>query len=72
MIGFTIREKENAIGICCDEDGIAALIEALEQLRSNRGHLHLRSPARGGHTLAEKTPWGEDAIAEVIITWAGD
>jgi hypothetical protein len=35
-------------------------------------HIHLRTPADGGRDLDEKTPWGTEAIYEVVLNWAGD
>jgi hypothetical protein len=50
---------------------LATLIKALEEVRSS-GHLHLLTPANGGHELNETNPFGEPAIGEVIITTGGD
>ena len=72
MISFSIvpRANRQAIQICCDEPGLATLIDALGRLRE-RGHIHLRTPANGGHELSETTPSGQPAIDEVIVTFGG-
>lgn len=71
MLSFQIVNSQE-LHICCDDHGMATLIGALEKIRPDGGHVHLRSPSCGGHDLDEETPWREKAVCEVIITWAGD
>jgi hypothetical protein len=71
MISFQILKSGRGIQIYCDDQGMATLISALEETRSTH-HIHLRTPSNGGRELAEKNPWGEEAVGEVIITWTGD
>jgi hypothetical protein len=71
MLSFELSNEGRAIQISCDSKGLAALIAALEEVRSS-GHLHLRAPSNGGRELSKKNPWGKDAIGEVIITTGGD
>ena len=71
MLCFQIINQGRGIQIDCDEQGKATLINALNRVEA-AGHLHLLTPGNGGHELSEKTPWGEDTIGEVIITWVGD
>ena len=71
MLSFEFANNGRAIQIYCDSQGIAALIGALEKVRSS-GHLHLWTPSNGGRDLSEKNPWGKPAISEVIITTGGD
>jgi hypothetical protein len=71
MLSFELANEARAIQICCDTEGLATLIRALERVRSS-GHLHLLTPANGGHELSETNPWGKPAIHEVIITTGGD
>jgi hypothetical protein len=71
MLSFVI-DYGNQIQIICDEKGAGTLIDAVERIRHTGGHVHLRSPGGGGRELDDKTPWGEDAVAQVIITCHGD
>jgi hypothetical protein len=71
MLSFKLVNEGRAIQVSCDKKGLDTLMKALERVRTS-GHLHLRSPGCGGRELSEKTPWGEDAIGEVIITTGGD
>jgi hypothetical protein len=41
------------------------VLERVAQL----GHLHLHSIANGGKELAEQTPFGDEAIQEIIIIY---
>jgi hypothetical protein len=72
MLSFKIANEGRAISIACDEQGMATLIKALERARSNGDHIHMCTPANGGRELDEKTPWGAQAIGEVIIDWVGE
>jgi hypothetical protein len=69
MLSFEIVQSgtANAIQIYCDDDGLNVLIRGLERVRQH-GHLHLRSPSNGGRELNEDTPFGREAIREVIVT----
>ena len=71
MITFQIIREGRGIQIYCDAQGKTTLASALEKARE-AGHVHLLTPSNGGHELNEKTPWGEETVGEVIITWAGD
>lgn len=71
MLTFHIERQGKAIQICCDDEGMAVLIKALEDVRTE-GHLHLRTPENGGRELNEKDPWGIKAIGEVMLDWVGD
>jgi len=70
MLSFELANEGRAIQIYCDKEGLSTLMKALERVRSS-GHLHLLTPANGGRELSDKTPWGKDAIGEVIINWVG-
>ena len=72
MLSFQVIDSGQAIQIACDQQGLATLIGALEKLRSTADHIHLRTPSNGAHELSEQTPWGDEAIGEVIITTGGD
>ncbi len=72
MLAFTITNSGRTISMSCDDAGIDTLMSAFEKIKLKGGHIHLRSAGQGGMALAEKTPWGEPAIAELVITWAGD
>ena len=72
MISFQIVQSEMAVQIEVDDDGVQALVDALNTLRGSGSHVHLRSPSAGGSDLADKTPWGDPAVGEVIISHGGD
>ncbi len=72
MLSFEIVHQHSAIRISCDEEGMEKLIKALERVRADGDHVHLRMPADSGRDLDEKNPWGEKTIYEVILNWVGD
>jgi hypothetical protein len=72
MLSFNLAAEGKTVEISCDEEGMAKLIKALERVRADRDHIHIRTPANGGRDLDEKTPWGQEAIGEVILNWVGD
>jgi hypothetical protein len=72
MLSFDLAEEDRTVKIYCDENGMATLIKALERVRADGDHIHLRTPANGGRDLDEKDPWGQEAITEVILNWVGD
>ena len=72
MLSFHISNEGREIQICCDEEGIATLIKMLERVRADGDHLHFFSPSNGGRDLSDTTPWGQQAIGEVIINWVGE
>jgi len=65
MMSFECDQHKVMIAI--DAAGVSQLVDLLKQLEKRGGHLHLLTPANGGHELEERTPWGGDAIGEVII-----
>jgi hypothetical protein len=72
MISFSLTNKEQTIQIDVDDAGISILIDALNSLRGSGSHTHLWAPSCGGKDLSDKTPFGGEAFAEVIITHGGD
>jgi hypothetical protein len=72
MLSFQLTNENRTIQVLCDDAGISTLIEVLEKLRGSSNHIHLRSPRSGGKLLSDTTPFGEEAIGEVIITHGGD
>lgn len=72
MLSFQIVQiaQGQAIQIYCDEAGITVLVEALRRARET-GHVHLWGPSFGSSDLSDKSPFGEPAIGEVIITTGG-
>jgi hypothetical protein len=72
MLSFELANEGRAIEISLDEQGIVALIKALERVRADGDHIHLCTPSNGGRDLSEKSPWGKEAIGEVIINWVGE
>lgn len=58
---------EHKVMIAIDADGASQLIDLLKQLEKRGGHIHLFAPSNGGHELEERTPWGREAIGEVVI-----
>ena len=72
MLSFQLTNDNRTIQVHCDDPGVSALIEVLEQLRGSGNHVHLRSAKDGGKVLSDTTPFGELAIREVIITHGGN
>ena len=71
VLSFEIAESGTAIQIFVDQDGLAILQEALDNLKSS-GHVHLRSRDSGGKELNDTNPWGKPTIGEVVISTGGD
>jgi hypothetical protein len=72
MLSFDLADEGRTIKIYFDEDGMAKLNKALEEVRTDGDHIHLLTPANGGRHLDETTPRGKQAIGEVILNWVGD
>lgn len=74
MLSFQIAESGKFIQVNCDAFGLDSLISALEKYRDTggEGHLHLRAPSAGGSLLSDTTPYGKDAVCEVIVSLGGD
>ena len=73
MLSFQITDSGRKINVDCDAKGMAILLGALAKLVGERAsHLHLWTAAASGGVLSEKTPWGEDAVREVIINYAAE
>jgi hypothetical protein len=47
---------------------LALLVKAIENAR-RFGHVHLRT---GSNDLNDETPFGDKAVAEVIVDWEGE
>lgn len=73
MLSFQLVNENRSIQIDLDREGLEKLISVLEEFRAKvSGHAHLLAPSAGGQFLSDKTPWGKDAIGEVIFTLGGD
>ena len=74
MLSFQVIREGRVIQICCDDQGIDALIAVLAELRGSGSHVHIwaRSAGGKGAILNEEDPFGEEVIKEVIITHGGD
>jgi len=74
MLSFEIKDSGKSIQVDCDSVGLEALIGILTKYREagGKGHLHLCAPSAGGNLLSDKTPWGKDAVGELIISMGGD
>ena len=71
MLSFQIDKSGRKINVDCDAEGMAILLGALAKLVGERAsHLHLWTAAATGGVLNDKTPWGEEAVSEVIINYA--
>ena len=69
MLSFQIKDAET-INIICDAEGMSVLLAALAKLIGERAsHVHLRG-GNGNADLDLKTPFGEDAVSEVVIDYA--
>jgi hypothetical protein len=72
MLSFRLTNEGKSVQIDCDDRGVETLLAALQKLQQAGGHVHLLSPSCGGHELSDETPWGDQAVGEVTITWVGD
>jgi hypothetical protein len=74
MLSFQVTGEGRTIQICCDDQGVDALIAVLKKLRGSGSHVHLVAHSAGGKnaTLSDEDPFGGEAIKEVIITHGGD
>ncbi len=69
MLSFQI-DASGKINIDCDAKGMAILLGALAKLVGERAsHVHLWTAAATGGVLNEKTPFGDEAVREVIINY---
>jgi len=70
MLSFQIDDSGRKINVACDAKGMAILLGALAKLVGERAsHVHLWTAAATGGVLSEKTPWGDEAVPEVIINY---
>jgi hypothetical protein len=74
MSSFQVIREGRIIQICCDDQGIDALIAALEKLRGSGSYVHLLAHSTGQKNaiLCDTDPFGGEVIKEVIITHGGD
>ncbi|MEA2975834.1 MAG: hypothetical protein QOF19_1354 [Alphaproteobacteria bacterium] len=73
MLSFQSTDSGRKINIDCDSQGMAVLLGALARLIGERAsHLHLWTASASGGQLSDKTPWGEDAVPEVVINYVAD
>lgn len=73
MLSFQVTDSGRGIQVDCDREGLAQLISTLERARAGElSHVHLRAPSAGGTLLSDKTPWGKEAVGEVILSLGGD
>ena len=71
MLSFRIVSTGRAVEISFDDEGRDVLIDALRKVSGSHTHLGTFSgPTEPG--LSETTPFGEQALSEVIITHGGD
>jgi hypothetical protein len=73
MLSFQVINRNKTIQIDLDREGMGKLIAVLDEFKaSDLGHVHLRAPSAGGSSLSDKTPWGAEAVGEVIISLGGN
>jgi tRNA-dihydrouridine synthase len=72
MLSFDLADEGRTIRIYFDEEGMAKLNKAMEEVRADGDHIHLRTAADGGTELDETTPRGKKAIYEVVLNWVRD
>lgn len=70
-LAVKIVQSGTAVTLYFDRAGIDRLVEAMNEAMTE-GHVHLWSPARGGSDLDEHTPWGDPALAELVLISADD
>jgi hypothetical protein len=68
MLSFEIKREGKSIEIDCDQAGLEVLIATLQSLRNTATHVHLTTRKH----LSERTPTGNPAASEVIISTGGD
>jgi hypothetical protein len=75
MLSFHLVREGSALQVHCDDRGLDALIDVLKKLRGSGTHVHLWAPSIAGEAhaaLSDTSPFGEEALPEVIITHGGD
>ena len=75
MLAFELSNENQTIQITCDDAGIDAFVSVLLTLKGTGSHVHLRTPVDGSDRAAKLsavTPWGDPAIAEVIVSHGGE
>jgi hypothetical protein len=74
MLSFQVIREGRTIQICCDDQGVDALMAVLKKLRGSGSHVHLsaHSTGAGNAILSDQDPFGEKTVTEVIITHGGD
>ena len=66
MLSFELNDDGKAIQVHCDSEGMGILLEALAGLvKEGGGHVHLRA----GEKLSSVSPFGAEALGEVIIDY---
>ena len=56
MLSFMVTNTGRTIEIVCNDQGMQILMRALEKIRPDGGHIHLRTPSNGGRELSERDP----------------
>ena len=70
MLSFQIDDSRRKIKVDCNAEGMAILLGALAKLVGERAsHIHLWTVTASGGVLNDKTPWGDEAVPEVIINY---
>lgn len=77
MISFVVCNEGAEVQIDCDDAGIDRLIEILTKLRGSGSHVHLWAPKFFPETdaygeLSNQSPYGQEAVSEVVISHSGD
>lgn len=61
MLTVEINPKDALVEIHCDTVGLETLRYLLDVLKQHGGHVHLKTPAWGGHELTEVAQ-GDDTV----------
>ena len=56
------NEKQEAIEVYCDNEGLDLLIRNLNNLKKNKGHLHFMTPSWAGNELTEEKQNRENTL----------
>ena len=72
MIAFSIHKRPigRKIEIDLDAEGMQQLVQEFEKLKAAQASFTRLTPDAGSARLAEKTPWGNPAVIEVVINYA--
>jgi hypothetical protein len=54
VLSIEFQAAQEELAIICDSDGLDSLIDRLQKLKRDGGHIHLMTPSWAGSELTEK------------------